>query len=145
MKVRTALLALFILAACGGNPQPGEPGYAFNLSGTYDAELVGDDGQTYIGTMSLETVAGGEIGGSMTISSPMSVLGTVEGLLVGAEATLSVTFEIPDAGCGGIVAGSGVVVDGGGEATGLFDDVTDDCGGAPTSLSFTLTRVDGGG
>lgn len=136
-----ALAALLLgLGACGGAPEPGEPGYSYNVDGAYDAELVGDDGAVYTGTMQLETLPGGEVAGTMTISSPMRVEGTVEGLVIGAEVSLSVTFELPDQGCGGVVSGSGVVAEGGGEVTGSFLDVTDDCGGAPSALAFTLLR-----
>ena len=58
MRMRTLLgtaVLSFGLAACAGNPEPGEPGYAFNVNGEYAIEFVADDGQVYTGTMQLET------------------------------------------------------------------------------------------
>ncbi|MDX1576909.1 MAG: hypothetical protein R3266_00425 [Gemmatimonadota bacterium] len=139
MKLSHASLGLALaVAACAGNPAPGEPGYDYNLDGTYIAEFVGDDGTVFTGSMTLETLPGGEVTGTMDLVDPLAITGQVGGLIVGSEASFEVTFDIPDQGCGGIVAGSGVIAAGGGGVEGMFDDITDDCGGAPTSISFTL-------
>jgi hypothetical protein len=126
------------LVACAGNPEPGEPGYAFNLNGEYDVEFLADDGQAYTGTMELETVAGGAVTGVMALRSPATVDGSVEGLIIGAELSITVPYAIVENGCGGVASGSGIIAEGGGSVTGDVD-INDECQGAPFSATFTLT------
>ncbi len=134
-----AALALFAVA-CGAPPRPGEPGYAYNVDGTYQAEFAADDGQVYTGTMELQTLPGGEVTGTMALFDPAAINGTVQGLVVGAELSVSVDYEIVDQGCGGTATGNAVVAEGGDSASGLVD-IADACGGgAPLSATFTLTR-----
>jgi hypothetical protein len=142
MKVRTAFTALLLTAAvaCGGTPQPGDPGYEFNLNGEYDVQFDGDDGQSYSGTMFLTTEPGGTVSGSMALVSPMGIDGTMEGMIIGAQLELSVQFFIPDAQCGGMAASTAVITQGGDSAAGSADITPDaECGG-PTVAVFTLTR-----
>lgn len=141
MKMRTLLgsVALSVgLAACAGNPEPGEPGYAFNLNGEYSAEFVADDGQVYSGTMQLETAVGGAVTGVMALRDPVTVDGELEGLIVGAELTMTVPYSIVENGCSGVASGSGVIVEGGGSVTGSVE-IDDECSGAPFSAEFTFT------
>lgn len=136
---RVAALALAI-GACGSPPQPGDPGYAYNLDGEYAAEFAADDGTVYTGTMQLETLEGGEVTGTMSLVDPAAIEGTIDGLVVGADLSLTVEYEIVDQGCGGVASGGGVIDEGGGSASGSVE-ISDGCGGgAPTSASFTLTR-----
>lgn len=142
MKVRNAFTAMLLTAAvaCGGNPQPGDPGYEFNLNGDYDVQFDGDDGQSYSGTMTLATEPGGAVSGTMALVSPMGIDGTAEGMIIGAQLELNVQYFIPDAQCGGMVASTGVIAQGGDSAEGSADITADpECGG-PTAAVFTLTR-----
>ena len=69
---RTTLSALAIfLAACAGNPGPGEPGYPFNLAGDYTGQFT-VEGTAIPAVMTLATGAGGAVTGSFTVaqSSP---------------------------------------------------------------------------
>ncbi len=138
MKLKSLMLAA-ALAACSGNPQPGDAGYSFNLNGDYAADVAASDGSSYVGTIQLETQAGGAVVGTMSLTSPMAIDGVVEGVIVGAEFSFDISYQIADAGCGGVAAGTGVIEEGGGGVSGAFD-ITDDCGGAPASATFTFTR-----
>jgi len=142
MKTSAAWMIAMLGAAvaCGSPPQPGEPGYAFNVDGAYTAEFAADDGTVYTGTMELETLPGGEVTGTMSLVDPATINGTVQGMVVGADLTLSVDYEIVEQGCGGIASGGGVIDEGGDSASGTVD-ISDACGGgAPLSATFTLTR-----
>lgn len=142
MRMRTLLstAALSIgLAACAGNPEPGEPGYAFNVNGEYAVEFVADDGQVYSGTMQLETVGGGAVTGVMAIRDPVTIDGDVEGLIMGAELTLTVPYSTVENGCSGVASGGGVVAEGGGSVSGTVE-INDECAGAPMGATFTFTQ-----
>lgn len=141
MRMRTLFgtAALSIgLAACAGNPEPGEPGYAFNVNGEYAVEFVAEDGQVYAGTMQLETAGGGAVTGVMAILDPVTIDGDVEGLILGAELTLTVPYSIVENGCSGVASGGGVVSEGGGSVAGTVE-INDECAGAPMAATFTFT------
>ena len=138
MKVRLTILAL-ALAACSGTPQPGDPGYSYNLDGEYDVEFSAVDGSVFSGTFQIETLPGGEVTGLLSISNPMSITGGLTGFIIGAEASLEMAFQIPDAGCDGIAEGSAVIEEGGAGATGSLEIIEDTCD-SPPSMTFTLTR-----
>lgn len=143
MKVTSILVvaAVAIAAACGGNPQPGDPGYSFNLNGEYNAEFAADDGQVYSGTMQLTTGPGGVVTGTMTLLSPMSIDGTVEGMIVGAQLDVTVQYFIADIQCGGTASSTATIEEGGDAATGPADITSDDdCAGGPVSATFSLSR-----
>lgn len=136
---RPPALALVALAACAGNPEPGEPGYDYNVDGAYSAEFLADDGQAYGGTVDLATGAGGTVTGTMTLTDPMTVDGTVEGLVVGSELTVTISYTIPDTGCSGVASGGGTIAEGGGQVVGDVE-ILDECGGAPLTATFTFER-----
>ncbi|MFV1988863.1 MAG: hypothetical protein ACC682_16445 [Gemmatimonadota bacterium] len=143
MQLKAAFLtaSVAIAAACGGTPQPGDPGYEFNLNGEYAVEFSADDGQSYAGTMQLTTAPGGAVTGTMSLVSPLSVDGTAEGMIVGAQLELDVEYFIPDNQCGGRAVSSAVIEQGGNMATGTSDISSDDnCAGGPTTAAFTLSR-----
>lgn len=127
------------LVACAGNPEPGEPGYAYNLNGEYAVEFVADDGQAYSGTMQLETAVGGAVTGVMALRDPFTIDGDLEGTIVGAELTISVPYSIVENGCSGVAAGGGTVAEGGGSVTGSVE-INDECAGAPFAAEFTFTQ-----
>jgi len=143
MKVKSTLVVatLALVAACGGNPQPGEPGYSFNLNGEYDASFAADDGQAYSGTMQLTTGPGGAVTGTLSIVTPLSVDGTIEGTIIGAQFDVTIEYFIPDLQCGGQVTSTATIAEGG-DAAGGPSDITseDECAGAPTTATFTLSR-----
>ena len=142
MRYGAALVGALVAvsAACGGTPQPGDPGYEYNLDGQYNVQFDGDDGQSYAGTMTLMTGAGGSVTGSMALVSPMSIDGTAEGMIVGAQLELSVEFFIPDAQCGGVATSTATIDRGGESAAGSAQIAPDDDCGGPSTAVFTLSR-----
>lgn len=139
-SLRWSVAVLAIAVACAGAPRPGEPGYAYNLDGEYMAEFAADDGAVYTGTMALETLEGGEVTGTMSLTAPAEIEGSVQGLVVGADLSLTVDYEIVGQGCGGVASGGGTIDEGGDSASGSVE-ISDGCGGgAPTGASFTLSR-----
>lgn len=128
----------FGATACAGNPEPGEPGYAFNLNGDYAVEFVADDGQVYTGSMQFETAVGGAVSGVMALRDPVTVDGELEGEIVGAELTLTVPYSIVENGCSGVASGTGVIAEGGGSVSGSVE-IEDECAGAPFAAEFTFT------
>jgi hypothetical protein len=126
MRKAVPIVTTVLCGACAGNPQPGDPGYAYNLSGTYDATYIVDD-QPYSGTIDLETAPGGNVTGTFLLADPGIVEGSVSGTIVGKEFTYSGPYQIAN-GCGGTVSGTGVITEGG---TAVFGEVQvdDDCSG----------------
>ena len=135
-SVTCAFLALG-LWACAGNPGPGESGYPFNLSGAYDGEVL-VDGQTFGVTMEIETVVGGALEGSYSVTSPVNMSGPVTGSIVADSVTFTLDYLNPMDGCDGILDGTGTVKEGGVGFSGRAR-VNDSCGGF-LSGSFTLRR-----
>jgi hypothetical protein len=131
--------AVVIAAACSSAPQPGDPGYSYNLSGVYQAEFLADDGSAFRGTVEIETLAGGLVSGSMNLVDPLVIAGPLEGEIVGAQLTLEAHYSIPDTGCSGVASGSGVIEEGGVGVAGTVA-IVDECGDAPTAASYTLSR-----
>lgn len=132
----------FLVAACAGNPEPGDEGYPYNLNGTYDAEFVTDeDGQAFAGSLTLGTAQGGVVTGMMELRDPATVEGDVEGLIFEDELTITIPYTIIDNGCSGVASGLGVIAEGGDSVTGHVD-IADECGG-PSGATFTLTRAAG--
>ena len=142
MRAGTMLTGLLIAAtaACGGSPEPGEMGYPYNVDGEYNITFDADDGQAYSGTISLTTSMGGAVTGTMALTNPLSIDGTGEGLLVGAQLDLEMEFFIPDAQCGGIASSTMTVLEGGvgasGDATMVYEDGCD----GPGTAALTFSR-----
>ncbi|NIP78877.1 MAG: hypothetical protein GWM90_06620, partial [Gemmatimonadetes bacterium] len=67
----TAVLAFAALFACAHVPVPGEPGYPYNLDGTYRVRFS-VEGESYRGTADLSTAVGGAVTGEFRLSSPMT-------------------------------------------------------------------------
>ncbi|MCG8467176.1 MAG: hypothetical protein MJB57_03070, partial [Gemmatimonadetes bacterium] len=72
MKARFVMLAL-ALGACAGAPGPGDPGYEYNLNGTYAGEVAADDGSAFAGVFEFQTLPGGEITGTMALTDPLVI------------------------------------------------------------------------
>lgn len=130
-------LAASALAACAGNPQPGDSGYAYNLEGPYKAEFL-VDGTPYRGTMNLATAPGGAVRGTFIVTEPARVEGDVEGTIAADTVRFQMPYEILDNGCVGTVSGSAPVVAGGAGFDGPVE-LDDSCGGT-LSGTITVTR-----
>jgi len=140
MRVRaTIVLGAVLIAACAGTPGPGEPGYAYDVTGAYTGRLT-VEGEPFDATLELRTGRGGRVLGSFEVSAPLEIDGRVDGTLIDDLLRVRLTYESADAGSGsapcesrieGIltVSGRGAVVDG---------PVTiDDCGDSlPGRMSF---------
>lgn len=143
MTSKSILLAaaVAVVGACASAPQPGEPGYRYNLDGRYSTEFAADDGQVYTGSMQLATEPGGAVTGTMALASPAAVDGQATGTIVGAQLELRVEYFIADAQCGGVATVTATIAEGGDSATGSAVIANDaDCAGGPTSASVNLTR-----
>ena len=138
IAVRSLVLlhAALAAAACAGNPQPGDPGYRYNVSGAYAAAFV-VEGTPYSGTASLTTAAGGAVTGPVVITNPMTVNMSAAGTVVADSLRLTIPYTMPD-GCNGTAYLSGTVTAGGDSAGGVMS-VDDSCGGT-LGGTFTLTR-----
>ena len=131
------ILATVSLAACAGNPKPGEPGYPYNLTGSYQAEFL-VDGTPYRGTMDLSTAAGGAVSGSFMVADPAHVNGTVEGAIVADTVDFQMPYEILENGCAGVVYGRGAIA-AGGDGFGGAIRLDDSCAGEMTGTA-TIQR-----
>ena len=117
----------FSILACAGNPGPGEPGFAFNLQGSYAGRVM-VEGQAFGVEMDLRTLEGGALEGRYRVTSPVQMSGPITGALAADSVTFRLNYENPMDGCDGILEGRGTVSDGGGEFT-VNADVNDSCGG----------------
>lgn len=136
MRIVMLLTALAGVAACAGNPEPGDPGYRYNVSGRYSASFV-VEGTPYTGTMDMSTAPGGAVTGTMAITEPAEVTSTASGTVSADTLRLTIPYQLPD-GCGGTARLTGAINDGGGGVAGDMN-LDDSCGGA-LSGSFILTR-----
>ena len=125
-----------LAAACAGNPEPGESGYPYNLTGRYQAEFL-VDGTPYRGTVDLSTAPGGEVSGSFTLTEPMQIVGSVEGAIVADTLDFQMPYEILENSCAGVVHGRGAIVEGG---TGVSSPVRIDSCDAELNGTMTLIR-----
>lgn len=136
-RVAVMLVVAGTLQACAAAPGPGDPGYPYNLSGTYTIRLS-VQGMSFSGTAELETRPGGAISGTLRLTSPYSVTGDITGTVVGDQATLITEYEVPSMGCVGATRSTGAVEEGGTRMQGNLS-VDDSCGGMMTGRT-TLTR-----
>ena len=124
-------------AACAGNPEPGDSGYPYNLTGRYQAEFL-VEGNPYRGTMDLTTAPGGAVTGSFAVTDPGQVVGSVEATIVADSLDFQIPYEILENGCAGVVRGRGAIAEGGTGLTGAIQ-LDDACDGQ-MSGTLTLTR-----
>ncbi len=129
------IAAATILSACSGNPAPGQPNYAYNVSGTYSMTMLAFE-QTLPGTAEMAIADGGDVTGTFTFDGegPMDIAGAVSGDTL----TFSSTYE-RSGGCEGLFDGVGVVVAGGDSITGTME-INDSCAGVTDEATFELTR-----
>lgn len=135
-SVTSLILFAAFAAACAGNPQPGESGYPYNLTGRYQAEFLAE-GTPYRGTVDLSTAPGGAVSGSFTITDPMQIVGSVEGAIIADTLDFQMPYEILENGCAGVVHGRGPIVEGG---TGVSSAVRIDSCDGELNGTMTLTR-----
>jgi hypothetical protein len=127
MGVPVTLVLVGALGACAGNPGPGDPGYPFNLNGSYSGETV-VEGEPFSLTFDLRTEAEGALRGSYEVTSPVRMSGQITGTLVADSVNLRLNYTNPMDGCGGTFEGTGLVEEGGAAFSGRAR-VNDSCGG----------------
>lgn len=137
LSAPTFVLAAATLAACAGNPKPGEPGYPYNLDGTYSTVVV-VEGTPYRGTVTLATGDGGAVSGRFTITDPTQVMGSIEGSLAADTVRFEMPYEIQENGCAGTLYGNAPVTPGGAGFEGPVR-LDDSCGGE-LSGTMAVTR-----
>ena len=119
------LLTLLALASCAGTPGPGDPGYAFNVGGSYSGRFAIDN-QLFDATLQLRTRSGGRVRGGFRVVAPLTIDGRVEGVISGSLLRITITYSDPD-GCDGRIEGILTVERGGGTVEGPV--TVTDCGG----------------
>lgn len=127
-------MGLALVAACSGNPQPGDSGYAYNVTGDYQMSVV-VEGMTYTGTAALSTMKGGEVTGSLMFASPEVITGTIVGAVAGDSLTFTSAYE--RSGCMGVLTGNGTIAEGGATAAGAVE-VDDECAPATMAGDFVM-------
>jgi hypothetical protein len=133
----TAGIAVLVMAACSSNPMPGERGYPYNMTGSYDTEIDAL-GTVYAGPAEITTSPGGLIYGTIQLGGPETVLGDMEGSISGDTLTFESHYE-RGGGCTGVLSGVGVIEEGGGAVSGDAV-VDDDCSGDLFDALFSMTR-----
>ena len=105
MRSFATTLTAFLLAACGGGPGPGDPGYAYNVMGVYPGRLV-VEGEPFDAELELSTSRGGRVRGSFRVRQPLAIDGRVEGTVIDDLLRLTVTYRSDGrAVCNGRVEG----------------------------------------
>ena len=104
----------------------------------YDVAFVLEQG-TYTGTTTFNVDRKGGVTGTMKLTTPIAVDGTLGGTVKGNVWTFDYAYAIPEQGCSGTVKGTGKISD---DKKTIAGDVT--IGGAcvevPTPASFTFVR-----
>ena len=139
-NLRVGTLVIFTvvaLAACSGNPMPGDSGYPYNMTGIYDTEIEAL-GTVYAGPAEISTSPGGLIYGTIQLGGPETVLGDMEGSISGDTLTFESHYERAG-GCTGVLSGIGVIEQGGGAVSGDAV-VDDDCSGDLFDALFRMSR-----
>ena len=131
------VFAAVALAACSGNPMPGDSDYPYNMTGTYETS-IGALGTVYAGPATITTSPGGFVYGTMELAGPETVVGVIEGSIAGDTLTFDSHYE-RGGGCTGVLSGTGTIAEGGESASGDAV-VDDDCSGDLFEAVFTMTR-----
>jgi len=128
----SAFLFVF-LTACAGTPGPGEPGYPYNVTGSYSGQFI-VEGQSISATLSIETLKGGEVTGEVRVAE-MGIAAKVQGMVVGSQLSLRIAYRNPGSGCDGVAETTATIGDGGETISGPV--AITECGQAMGgSLSF---------
>ena len=134
----SATVAISVLAACATTPRPGQPGYAYNVNGGYEAVFVASNG-AFSGRIDLETSREGAVTGNFVIVSPISIDGDIVGTIERDSLDWAGTYENTAEGCGGFISGSGAITADGQALDGTWS--ADGCGGNnPPSGTYTFSR-----
>ena len=127
---RLMLVPALMLAANMMQAAPAAP--------TYDVAFVLAEG-TYTGTTTFSADRKGVVTGTMKLTSPIAVDGTLAGTMKGDVWTFEYPYTIPEQGCSGTVKGTGKMS---ADKKTISGDVT--IGGAcvevPTAASFSFVR-----
>ena len=121
-----AMAVVVTMGACAGNPRPGDRGYPFNVTGTYDASIEAL-GVVYAGPAEITTSSGGLVHGAIRLAGPENVSGDLQGAVTGDTLTFDSSYE-RDGGCTGVLSGTGRIDEGGAAVSGTAV-VDDDCSG----------------
>lgn len=119
MSLLSIVAATALALGCAGNPEPGDPGYPYNVAGTYDAEFV-VEGDVYDGLAELSTEPGGAVAGEFLTDEPATVVGAITGRIVGDRLSYAGTYGVREAGCEGTLDATGTVDEGGDRIAGDF-------------------------
>lgn len=128
--------AALVMAACSSNPMPGDTGYPYNMTGTYETS-IGALGTVYDGPATITTSPGGFVYGTLELAGPETVVGAIEGSIAGDTLTFDSHYE-RGGGCTGVLSGKGTIAEGGESASGDAV-VDDDCSGDLFDAVFTMT------
>ncbi|NJD20880.1 MAG: hypothetical protein FIA95_16550 [Gemmatimonadetes bacterium] len=126
---------LVLLAACAGNPGPGEPGYAFNVSGDYAGQFI-VEGQSISATLSLQTATGGVVSGQVRVPE-MGISSEVQGMVSSNQLTLRLSYHNPSTRCDGAGEGTATIAEGGATFSGPM--TVTECGQS-MGASFSFRR-----
>lgn len=119
-----SVLAVFVVA-CATAPGPGEPGYPYNLQGTYGGNLT-VAGAEYEAVIRMETGSDGTVSGGFA-AAPLdaaagdrtgSIEGDFSGSIIGDSLVWRSSWVVPSSGCSGVLRGRGPVARGGAEVEG---------------------------
>jgi len=88
-------VAALLLAACGGAPRPGQPGYAYNVRGVYAGRLQVES-ESFAAELELSTALGGAVRGTFRVRQPLEIDGRVEGAVIENLVRLTVTHRTAD-------------------------------------------------
>ena len=124
------------VAACSSNPMPGESGYPYNMTGTYETS-IGALGTVYGGPATITTSPGGFVYGTLELEGPETVVGSIEGSIAGDTLSFDSHYQ-RGGGCTGVLSGKGTIAEGGESASGDAV-VDDDCSGDLFDAVFTMT------
>lgn len=91
-NIMTGLTALALAAGCAGTPGPGDPGYAYNVDGTYVGRLT-VEGEPFEATLDLSTGRGGAVRGSFAVRAPLEIEGSVEGAVVDDLLRVTLSYD----------------------------------------------------
>jgi hypothetical protein len=131
------VVAALALAACSGNPLPGDRDYPYNVNGIYDlsfeAEFFNDTATTEI-----YTSPGGITYGKVELQGAENVVGDLNGSIAGDTLTFESNYQ-RSSGCVGVIFAEGVISEGGDTIAGTAL-VEDDCASDLIDASFTLSR-----
>ncbi|MDA0327993.1 MAG: hypothetical protein O2958_03110 [Gemmatimonadetes bacterium] len=128
-------LGLLLTVACASAPRPGDPGYPFNVVGSYTGRFLIDN-QPFDANIQLRTTSGGRVSGAFRVVAPFEIEGQIDGVVADDLLRLTVRYRNPQ-GCDGRIEGILSVEEGGGTFEGPV--TVTDCG-SPTAGRMSFRR-----